>query len=194
MVVMAAADEAELKHMVATSVALDDRPSAFRYPRGEGMGIELPAQGVALEIGKGRIVREGSAVAILSLGTRLAECLKAADQLAALGLPATVADARFAKPLDEALITQLARHHEMLITIEEGSSGGFSAQVLQYLATSGMLDTGVKVRPMILPDTFIEHDKPERMYEVAGLNASSIVATVLAALGKQHPGVARERA
>ncbi|RTL72192.1 MAG: 1-deoxy-D-xylulose-5-phosphate synthase [Hyphomicrobiales bacterium] len=194
MVVMAAADEAELKHMVATSVALDDCPSAFRYPRGEGTGVELPPQGVALEIGKGRIVREGSAVAILSLGTRLAECLKAADQLAALGLPATVADARFAKPIDEALVAQLVRNHEMLITIEEGSSGGFSAQVLHYLATSGLLDTGVKVRPMVLPDTFIEHDKPERMYETAGLNASSIVATVLAALGKQHPGIARERA
>ncbi len=183
-VVMAAADEAELKHMVATAVAIDDRPSAFRYPRGEGVGVELPAKGVALEIGKGRIVREGSAVAILSLGTRLAECLKAADQLAALGLPATVADARFAKPLDEALITQLARHHEMLITVEEGSSGGFSAQVLQYLASSGLLDGGLKVRPMVLPDIFIEHDKPEKMYEAAGLNASGIVATVLTTLGK----------
>ncbi|MDX2205099.1 MAG: 1-deoxy-D-xylulose-5-phosphate synthase [Hyphomicrobiaceae bacterium] len=193
-VVMAAADEAELKHMVATAVAIDDRPSAFRYPRGEGVGVALPPVGIPLEIGKGRVLREGSAVAILSLGTRLAECLKAADQLAALGLPATVADARFAKPLDQDLVARLARGHEMLITVEEGASGGFSAQVLQYLAVAGLLDSGLKVRPMMLPDTFIEHDKPERMYEAAGLNASGIVATVLATLGKEHPGAARERA
>jgi 1-deoxy-D-xylulose-5-phosphate synthase len=182
-VVMAPSDEAELKHMVATAVAIDDRPSAFRYPRGEGTGVEMPEKGVALEVGRGRIVREGSAVALLSLGTRLSECLKAADQLAALGLPATVADARFAKPIDEALVARLARHHEVLVTVEEGSVGGFGSQVLQYLASSGLLDTGVKVRPMVLPDTFIEHDKPEKMYEAAGLNASGIVATVLKALG-----------
>jgi len=182
-VVMAPSDEAELKHMVATAVAIDDRPSAFRYPRGEGTGVEMPERGLPLEVGRGRIVREGSAVALLSLGTRLGECLKAAEQLAALGLPATVADARFAKPIDEALVAQLVRHHEVLVTVEEGSVGGFGSQVLQYLATSGLLDSGVKVRPMVLPDTFIEHEKPEKMYELAGLNASGIVATVLKALG-----------
>ena len=183
-VLMAAADEAELKHMVATAVAIDDRPSAFRYPRGEGTGVELPAVGQPLEIGKGRIVREGSAVALLSLGTRLGECLKAADQLAALGLPATVADARFAKPLDTDLIRRLVRSHEVLITIEEGSVGGFGSFVLQYLAGEGLLDRGLKVRQMVLPDVFIDHDKPEKMYDVAGLNARHIVATVLSTLGR----------
>ncbi len=183
-VIMAAADEAELRHMVATAVAIDDRPSAFRYPRGEGVGVDLPEVGVPLEIGKGRIVREGSAVAILSLGTRLADSLRAADQLAALGLSTTVADARFMKPLDEDLVRRLARNHEVLITIEEGSVGGFGSHVLQFLATAGLLDGGLKVRPMALPDTFIEHDKPERMYEQAGLGAAGIVATVLGALGR----------
>jgi 1-deoxy-D-xylulose-5-phosphate synthase len=183
-VIMAAADEAELRHMVATAVTIDDRPSALRYPRGEGVGVELPDVGVPLEIGKGRVIREGSAVAILSLGTRLAESLKAADQLAALGLPTTVADARFAKPLDEDLVRHLARNHEVLITIEEGSIGGFASHVLQFLATSGLLDSGLKVRPMVLPDVFIEHDKPERMYERAGLGAAGIVATALGALGR----------
>ncbi len=183
-VIMAPSDEAELKHMVATAVAIDDRPSAVRYPRGEGTGIALPARGVALEIGRGRIVREGSVIAILSLGTRLRECLKAADQLAALGLSSTVADARFAKPLDTALIDQLAAHHEVLITIEEGSSGGFGTQVLHYLAGSGALDSGVKIRPMVLPDVFIDHDAPFAQYEAAGLNASGIVTTALAALGR----------
>jgi 1-deoxy-D-xylulose-5-phosphate synthase len=182
-VMMAAADEAELKHMVATAVAIDDRPSAFRYPRGEGTGVELPAEGRPLEIGKGRIVREGSAVALLSLGTRLGECLKAADQLSALGLPATVADARFAKPLDTDLIRRLVQNHEVLITIEEGSVGGFGSFVLQYLAAEGLLDRGLKVRQMVLPDVFIEHDKPEKMYEVAGLDAGRIVSTTLTALG-----------
>jgi 1-deoxy-D-xylulose-5-phosphate synthase len=185
MVVMAPSDEAELKHMVATAVAIDDRPSAFRYPRGEGTGVEMPEVGKALDVGRGRIVREGSAVALLSLGTRLSECLKAADQLAALGLPTTVADARFAKPIDEALVAQLARHHDVLVTVEEGSVGGFGSQVLQYLATSGLLDSGIKVRPMVLPDSFIDHDKPEKMYELAGLNASGIVATVLKAIGHE---------
>ena len=184
MVIMAAADEAELKHMVATSVAIDDRPSALRYPRGEGVGIELPAEGVPLEIGRGRIVREGTKVAILSLGTRLAEALKAADQLAAMGLSTTVADARFAKPLDAALIHRLAREHEVLITIEEGSVGGFGSFVLQELATAGLLDGGLKVRPMVLPDTFIDHDKPEKMYALAGLDAAGIVVKALDALGK----------
>jgi 1-deoxy-D-xylulose-5-phosphate synthase len=183
-VVMAAADEAELKHMVATAAAIDDRPCAFRYPRGEGVGVELPAEGRPLDIGKGRIVREGSAVALLSLGTRLAECLKAADQLAAMGLPATVADARFAKPLDTDLIRRLAQSHEVLITIEEGSLGGFGASVLQHLAADGLLDRGLKVRTMTLPDVFIEHDKPEKMYDVAGLNARHIVAALLSCLGR----------
>ena len=182
-VVMAAADEAELKHMVATAVAIDDRPSAFRYPRGEGVGVEMPERGIPLEIGKGRIIREGSKVAILSLGARLQEVLKAADQLGALGLSATVADARFAKPLDEELIARLAREHEVLITIEEGSVGGFGSHVLDYLARSGLLDGGLKVRPMALPDIFIDQDKPEKMYDVARLNAPHIVETALNALG-----------
>lgn len=183
-VLMAAADEAELVHMVATAAAIDDRPSAFRYPRGEGVGVELPEEGVPLEIGRGRIVREGSAVAILSYGTRLAECLKAADQLAAFGLSTTVADARFAKPLDKDLVARLARNHELLLTVEEGSVGGFGSFVLQHLAQSGMLDRGLKVRPLVLPDVFIDHDKPEKMYDRAGLNAAGIVASVLAALGR----------
>ncbi len=182
-VVMAPADEAELKHMVATAVAIDDRPSAFRYPRGEGVGVEMPAIGTALEIGRGRIVREGAKVAILSLGTRLAEALKAAEQLAALGLSTTVADARFAKPIDEELVARLAREHEVLITVEEGSVGGFGAHVLDFLARAGALDKGLKVRPMRFPDIFIDHDKPEKMYELAGLNAPAIVETALSALG-----------
>ncbi len=184
-VLMAAADEAELKHMVATAAAIDDRPSAFRYPRGEGVGIELPLEGRPLEIGKGRVVREGSAVAILSLGTRLQESLKAADQLAGFGLSATVADARFAKPLDHDLVRRLAQNHEVLVTVEEGAIGGFGSHVLQYLASEGLLDGGLKVRQMVLPDIFIDHDKPEKMYDKAGLNAPGIVATVLAALGRE---------
>jgi 1-deoxy-D-xylulose-5-phosphate synthase len=193
-VLMAAADEAELKHMVATAVCIDDRPCAFRYPRGEGIGIDMPEVGIPLEIGRGRILREGNKVALLSYGTRLAECLKAADQLAALGLPATVADARFAKPLDHGLIKQLASHHEVLITIEEGSIGGFGSFVLQHLAISGQLDGGLKVRPMVLPDIFIDHDKPERMYHQAGLDAAGIVSTVLNALGSKAVQAAGERA
>ena len=184
MVLMAAADEAELKHMVATAVAIDDRPSAFRYPRGDGVGVEMPDVGVPLEIGKGRVLREGSTIAILSLGTRLQEALRAADQLAAMGLSATVADARFAKPLDIDLIHRLARNHEVLVTVEEGSVGGFGAFVMHELATAGLLDRGLKVRPMVLPDVFIDHDKPEKMYAQAGLDAAGIVATVLRALGK----------
>jgi 1-deoxy-D-xylulose-5-phosphate synthase len=182
-VVMAAADEAELVHMVATAASIDDRPSAVRYPRGDGVGIELPAKGEPLEIGRGRILREGTAVAILSLGTRLAEALKAAEDLAARGLSTTVADARFAKPLDEDLIRRLAAEHEVLITIEEGSIGGFGSHVLHFLATQGLLDQGCKVRPMLLPDKFIEHDGAPKMYDVAGLNAQHIVTTALAALG-----------
>jgi 1-deoxy-D-xylulose-5-phosphate synthase len=193
-VLMAAADEAELVHMVATAAAIDDRPSALRYPRGEGVGVELPAEGKPLEIGKGRILREGTAVALLSYGTRIAECLKAADLLAAHGLSATVADARFAKPLDHDLIRRLASNHEVLVTVEEGSVGGFGSHVLQHLATTGLLDRGLKIRPMVLPDAFIDHDKPEKMYEKAGLDAAGIVATVLAALARDGGTLRAERA
>ncbi|MGB5094136.1 MAG: 1-deoxy-D-xylulose-5-phosphate synthase [Parvibaculum sp.] len=185
-VIMAAADEAELKHMVATQVAIDDRPSALRYPRGEGVGVEMPPVGLPLEIGKGRVMREGTKVAILSLGTRLAESMKAADQLGALGLSTTVVDARFAKPLDHDLIDRLAREHEVLITVEEGSVGGFSSFVLDHLARNGALDHGLKMRPMTLPDVFIEQGKPEQMYEQAGLNAAQIVVTALNALGLEN--------
>ncbi|HKG86469.1 MAG TPA: 1-deoxy-D-xylulose-5-phosphate synthase [Beijerinckiaceae bacterium] len=183
-VVMAAADEAELVHMVATAAAHDDGPIAFRYPRGEGVGVEMPEVGVPLPIGKGRIVREGGRVAILSLGTRLSESLRAADELEARGLSTTVADARFAKPLDEDLVLRLARDHEVLITIEEGAIGGFGAQVLHLLAERGALDHGLKLRAMVLPDRFIEHEKPERMYAEAGLDAAGIVAKVFEALGR----------
>ncbi len=182
-VVMAASDELELMHMVATAAAIDDRPSAFRYPRGEGVGIELPAKGTPLEIGKGRIMREGSKIALLSFGTRLQECLKAADDLAARGLSTTVADARFAKPLDTDLVKRLAREHEVLITVEEGAVGGFAAQVMQYLAMAGALDNGLKIRPMILPDRFIDHAAPAKQYEWCGLDAKSIAGTALTALG-----------
>jgi 1-deoxy-D-xylulose-5-phosphate synthase len=182
-VVMAAADEAELKHMVATAVAIDDRPSAFRYPRGEGIGVEMPEAGVALEIGRGRILREGSAVALLSYGCRLGECLEAAELLAARGLPATVADARFAKPLDHDLIRQLVAHHEVIVTVEAGAAGGFGAQVLHFLAGAGLLDSGLKIRTMHLPDRFIDQDKPEKMYAQAGLDADAIVRTAFSALG-----------
>jgi len=182
-VLMAAADELELMHMVATAAAIDDRPSAFRYPRGEGSGLELPKRGTPLEIGRGRILREGTSVAILSYGARLQECLKAADELGARGLSTTVADARFAKPLDTALIERLAREHEVLITIEEGSIGGFGSYVLQHLALAGMLDHGLKVRPMCLPDRFIDHDGPKKQYDEAGLNAAQIVAMAVSALG-----------
>ncbi len=184
-VIMAAADEAELVHMVATQAVIDDRPSALRYPRGEGYGVELPVEGVPLEIGKGRVLRQGSKVALLSLGTRLHECLAAADQLAAFGLSTTVADARFAKPLDKELIKRLAQNHEVLVTVEEGSVGGFGSFVLQYLAEDGLLDRGLKVRPMVLPDVFIDHGKPDKMYEAAGLSADGIVATVFKALGRE---------
>ena len=183
-VLMAAADEAELVNMVATAAQIDDRPSAFRYPRGEGVGVDMPVIGVPLEIGKGRIIREGTTVALLSYGGRLQECLQAAEDLAALGLSATVADARFAKPLDTDLIHRLAREHEVLITIEEGSIGGFATQVMTDLAHAGLLDGGLKFRPMTLPDIFIDHEKPEIQYEQAGLTASHIVSTVLAALGR----------
>ena len=183
-VIMAAADEADLVNMIATAAAIDDRPSAFRYPRGEGLGIAMPEVPTPLEIGKGRIIREGTAIAILSLGARLQECLKAADELQAHGLSTTVADARFAKPLDTDMIRRLAREHEVLITVEEGSIGGFGSHVLQYLATEGLLDSGLKIRPLCLPDIFIDHDKPHAQYDLAGLNARHIVASALSALEK----------
>jgi 1-deoxy-D-xylulose-5-phosphate synthase len=183
MVVMAAADEAELAAMVATAAEIDDRPSAFRYPRGEGTGVAIPDLAAPLPIGKGRILREGSAVAILSFGARLGEALRAADQLAARGLSATVADARFAKPLDEELVLRLAREHECLITVEEGAVGGFGSFVLQLLAERGALDRGLKVRPLVLPDRFQDQDKPEAMYAEAGLDADGVVRAALSALG-----------
>ncbi len=183
MVVMAAADEAELVHMVATAAAHDDGPIAFRYPRGEGVGVEMPARGVPLEIGKGRMIREGVRVALLSFGTRLSEVLKAAEALTARGLPPTVADARFAKPLDRDLILNLARNHEALITIEEGAIGGFGSHVAQLLAEEGVFDRGLKYRSMVLPDTFIDHASPEAMYRSAGMDAPQIEAKVLQVLG-----------
>jgi 1-deoxy-D-xylulose-5-phosphate synthase len=183
-VVMAAADEAELMHMVATCAAIDDGPSAVRFARGDGVGVTLPSRGSVLEIGRGRVLREGTAIALLSLGTRFQECLKAADELARLGLSATVADARFAKPIDTALVERLAREHEVLVTVEEGAIGGFSSQVLHHLAHAGLLDRGLKVRPMVLPDRFIDHDTPYQQYEHARLNARQIVETALAALGR----------
>ncbi len=183
-VIMAAADEAELVHMVATQVAIDDRPSAVRYPRGDGVGVDMPEFGVPLEIGKGRIIREGSSVALLSLGTRLAECLLAAETLAAHGLTTTVADARFAKPLDVDLVRRLAREHEVLITVEEGAIGGFGSHVMQTLAEHGALDSGLKIRCMVLPDMFIDQDSPAAMYAKAGLDAKGIVAKVFEALGR----------
>jgi 1-deoxy-D-xylulose-5-phosphate synthase len=193
-VVMAAADEVELMNMVATAAQIDDRPSAVRYPRGEGIGLERPKAGTPLEIGKGRILREGTTIALLSLGTRLGECLAAAERLSAYGLSVTVADARFAKPLDQDLIRGLARDHEVMITAEEGSVGGFAAHVMQFLAWDGLLESGLKFRPMILPDRFIDQDSPERMYEAAGLDAKSIVATALEALGRPGVAIAGERA
>jgi 1-deoxy-D-xylulose-5-phosphate synthase len=193
MVIMAAADEAELMHMVATAVAYDEGPSAFRYPRGEGVGLDLPERGTPLEIGKGRTVREGSKVALLSLGTRLADALKAADELANRGVSTTVADARFAKPIDRDLVRRLAANHEVLITIEEGSIGGFGAQVFQALSEDGLLDgaRGVfRFRSMTLPDFYIDQDKYETMIAKAHLDAPAIVAKVLEALGDEA-GAAR---
>ncbi len=193
-VVMAASDEAELVRMVATAVSIDDRPSAFRFPRGEGVGVEMPENPEPLEIGKGRIVREGSSIALLSFGARLSECLNAADQLAAQGLPATVADARFAKPLDHDLISRLAADHEVLITIEEGSVGGFGSHVLKFLSDEGLLEGRLKVRTMVLPDIFIDQNKPDEMYAQAGLDADGIVKTVFAALGREQTVETGERA
>ncbi|MBC7157451.1 MAG: 1-deoxy-D-xylulose-5-phosphate synthase, partial [Rhodobacteraceae bacterium] len=182
-VVMAAADEAELVHMVATAAAHDAGPIAFRYPRGEGVGVEMPARGQVLEIGRGRVLREGGRVALLSYGTRLAEAMVAAEALAARGIGVTLADARFANPLDTALIDQLARHHEALITLEEGALGGFGSHVAQHLAESGVFDRGLKFRAMVLPDSFIDHASPAEMYAEAGLAAADIEAKVLRVLG-----------
>nr|WP_204338917.1 1-deoxy-D-xylulose-5-phosphate synthase [Rhizobium leguminosarum] len=183
-VVMAAADEAELKHMVRTAVAYDGGPISFRYPRGEGVGVDMPSRGEILQIGKGRIVKEGTKVALLSFGTRLADCLLAAEDLDAAGLSTTVADARFAKPLDRDLIRQLARHHEIVITVEEGSIGGFGSHVMHFLATEGLLDNGLKLRSLVMPDIWMEQAKPEAMNAHAGLDRAGIVSTVFRALGR----------
>ncbi len=191
-VIMAAADEVELMHMVATAAAHDTGPIALRYPRGEGLGLEMPERGTPIPIGKGRIVREGTKIALLSLGTRLAACLQAADELAARGLSTTVADARFAKPLDEALIDQLAETHDVLITVEEGAAGGFGARVLSQLAWSGRLDKGLKVRTMTMPDVFVEHAKPEDQVEAAHLTAPHIVKVALNALGQESLGATND--
>jgi 1-deoxy-D-xylulose-5-phosphate synthase len=191
MVVMAAGDEAELVHMVATAAAFDEGPIAFRYPRGDGLGVEMPQFGVPLEIGRGRIVREGTRVALLSFGTRLGEALKAAEDLDAMGLSTTVADARFAKPVDTALVLRLAREHEVLITIEEGSIGGFGSIVLHTLAENGALDRGLKVRTLVLPDSYIEHDTQTEMYRAAGLDALGIISTVMGVLGRETAAVPR---
>jgi len=188
-VIMAPSDEAELTHMVATAAVIDDRPSALRYPRGEGTGIARPAQGIPLEIGKGRIVKEGSGIAILNFGARMSQVLLAAERIAGYGLSPTVADARFAKPLDTDLIRRLAREHEVLITIEEGSAGGFGAHVMHFLAHDGLLDRGLKIRPMTLPDVFQDHDTPEKMYAQAGLDADGIVRTALQALGRGNEAI-----
>ncbi|MEM6620312.1 MAG: 1-deoxy-D-xylulose-5-phosphate synthase [Pseudomonadota bacterium] len=190
-VVMAAADEAELCHMISTAAAIDDRPSAVRFPRGEGVGVDLPESGEVLPIGRGRVVREGSQLAILSLGTRLAPALKAAEALAARGISSTVADARFAKPLDTDLVLRLARDHGALITVEEGAVGGFGAHVAQLLAEAGVFDKGLAFRSMVLPDSFIDQASPGRMYEMAGLSAADIEAKALEALGLGQVGAAR---
>ncbi len=190
---MAAADEAELKHMVATAAAHDAGPIAFRFPRGEGVGVEMPEIGEPLPIGRGRVLREGTKIAILSYGARLAEALKAADDLETRGLSTTVADARFAKPLDVDLILRLAREHEVLITIEEGAAGGFGSAVVQTLLVHGALDHGLRVRVMTLPDLFLDHDQPEKMYASAGLDAAGIVATAFKALEKPVPARAAAR-
>ena len=191
MVIMAPSDEAELVHAVATAAAIDDRPSAFRYPRGEGTGVALPTAGEVLTLGKGRLIREGHSIAILSLGPRLADALKAADELTARGFPTTVADARFAKPIDTALVEQLARHHEVLITIEEGSIGGFASQVMHHLAWKGLMDNGLKVRPMVMADVFIDHESQSKQIAEAGLSVRDIVAAGLAAFGIEVPGTTR---
>ena len=186
-VLMSPADEAELVHMVATQAQIDDQPSAMRYPRGEGVGVQLPEEGIPLELGKGRILREGNVVAVLSYGTRLQEALKAADELSAHGLSTTVADARFCRPLDEELVRRLASEHQVLITVEEATIGGFASHVMHSLAHGGLLDRGrLKFRPLYMPSIVMDHDKPDRQYDKAGLNAKHIVATALAALGQEQ--------
>jgi len=194
MIVMAPSDEAELVHMIATSVAIDDAPSSFRYPRGEGVGIDMPARGEILPIGKGRVLRQGSKVAILSFGTRLKDALKAAEELDTYGLSTTVADARFAKPLDTELVLDLARNHEVVITVEEGAVGGFGGQVLAFLAGAGAFDRGLKIRTLVMRDEFIDHDKPEAMIAGSGLDARGIVATVFEALGRADEAASFRRA
>ena len=186
---MAPSDEAELTHMVATAAQIDDRPSALRYPRGEGTGVARPAEGIPLEIGKGRIVKEGSGIAILNFGTRMTQVLLAAERMAGCGLSPTIADARFAKPLDTDLIRRLVKEHEVLITIEEGAAGGFGAHVMHFMAHDGLLDKGIKVRPMTLPDVFQDHDTPEKMYAKAGLDADGIVSMALRALGRGEEAI-----
>ena len=188
---MAAADEAELVHMVATAVAHDEGPIAFRFPRGEGVGVEMPERGVPLPIGKGRLIAQGNRVAIVNFGARLKEVREAAEALSARGIAPTIADARFAKPLDRDLIVQLARHHEALITIEEGAIGGFGSHVAQLLAEEGVFDSGLKYRSMVLPDVFIDQASPRDMYAVASLNAGDIERKVLHTLGL---GVMEKRA
>ena len=186
MVLMAAGDEAELTHMVATAAAYDQGPIAFRYPRGEGLGVDMPARGEILTIGKGRIVKEGTKIALLSYGGRLGECLKAAEELDKMGLSTTVADARFAKPIDESLVRDLAKNHEVILTVEEGSRGGFGAFVLHYLSDAGLLDNGIKIRTLTLPDIFQDQDKPEKLYDDAGLSAAKIVMRAMDVLGIEN--------
>ena len=193
-VVMAAADEAELMHMIATAAAIDDRPSAVRYPRGEGMGVEMPARGQVLPIGRGRVLKEGTSIAILNLGSRCKEVLRAAEELAARGLSTTIADARFAKPLDHDLIRRLAHEHPVLISVEDGAAGGFAAHLMQFMALDGLLENGLKFRPMTLPDIYIDQDKPELQYDVAGLNAKHIVAMALNSLGRSKEAAEAARA
>ena len=186
---MAAADEAELRHMVATAAAFDEGPIAFRYPRGDGLGVDMPEHGSVLEIGKGRILREGGPIAILSYGTRLGEVLAAAEKLAALGLSPTIADARFMKPLDEALIARLAREHQVLLTVEEGGIGGFGSHVATFLASNGLLDGKLRFRPLMIPDSFTEQASQNDMYAAAGLDRAGIVSAALSALGIAAEGV-----
>jgi 1-deoxy-D-xylulose-5-phosphate synthase len=187
---MAASDEAELRHMVATATAYDAGPIAFRYPRGDGVGVDMPARGQPLPIGKGRIVRQGGTIAILSYGTRLAETLAAADRLAALGLNPTVADARFLKPLDAELVTRLAQSHDVLLTVEEGGLGGFGSHVATFLASNGLLDGKLRFRPLMIPDTFVEHASQADMYAAAGLDRAGILATALTTLGYDEAAMA----
>jgi len=193
-VCMAPSDEVELTHMVATAAAYDEGPTSIRYPRGNGIGLDLPAQGEVLGIGKGRIVKEGSKIALLNLGTRMEECKKAAEDLDSRGLSTTIADMRFAKPIDMDMVKHLASSHEVIITIEEGSIGGFGSHVVHHLAMAGMLDHGLKIRPLVLPDRFLNHDTPQKQYEEAGLNANSIVANALTALGNEEAAALISRA